>query len=94
MLFLNKYDIQKMDQNMIQTSVEQAYRLVLSKQYNMPDRMHVTDHQNMLLLMPCFSEKFFATKIVSVFPDAQQYGQPAVNGIMILSDNIDRKSVV
>ena len=42
----------------------------------------------MLLLMPYFSEKFFATKIVSVFSEAQQHGQAAVNGVMILSDNI------
>ena len=43
MLFLNKYAIQKMDQNIIQTAVEQAYRLVLSQNYNMPDRMHVAN---------------------------------------------------
>jgi ornithine cyclodeaminase/alanine dehydrogenase-like protein (mu-crystallin family) len=57
----------------------------------MPDRMHVADNQNILLLMPCFSENFFAAKIVSVFPEAQQHGQPAVNGVMILSDNISGK---
>jgi len=88
MLFLNKYAIQKIDQNSIQTAIEQAYRLVLSQDYNMPDRMHIADKQNTLLLMPCFSEKFFATKLVSVFPEAQQHGQPVVNGVMVLSDNI------
>ena len=88
MLFLNKDAIQKIDQNSIQTAVEQAYRLVLSQNYNMPDRMHVADNQNILLLMPCFSEKFFSTKLVSVFPEAQQHGQPAVNGVMVLSDNV------
>jgi len=88
MLFLNKYAIQKMDQEVIQTAVEKAYQLVLSQNYNMPDRIHVSDHQNTLLLMPCFSEKFFATKLVSVFPEAGQHGQPAVNGVMVLSDNV------
>ena len=88
MLFLNKYAIQKINQNIIQTAVEQAYKLVLNKNYNMPDRMHVADNQNTLLLMPCFSEKFFAAKLVSVFPEAQQHGQPAVNGVMVLSDNV------
>ena len=88
MLFLNKYEIQKMDQNIIQMAVEEAYRLVLNQNYNMPDRMHVADNQNMLLLMPCFSEKFFATKLVSVFPEANQHGQPVVNGVMVLSDNV------
>ncbi|MCK5163181.1 MAG: ornithine cyclodeaminase family protein [Desulfobacula sp.] len=88
MLFLNKDAIQKIDQNTIQTAVKQAYKLVLNKNYNMPDRMHVPDNQNTLLLMPCFSEKFFAVKLVSVFPEAQKHGQPAVNGVMVLSDNI------
>jgi ornithine cyclodeaminase/alanine dehydrogenase-like protein (mu-crystallin family) len=88
MLFLNKHAILQMDQQVIQTAVEQAYQLVLSQMYNMPDRMHVPDQENTLLLMPCFSEKFFAVKLVSVFPKAQQYGQPAVNGVMVLSDNV------
>lgn len=87
MLFLNKEAILKIDRDIIQEAVEQAYRLVLNKNYNMPDRMHVTDNQNTLLLMPCFSQKFFATKVVSVFPGAHQYGQPSVNGVMVLSDN-------
>ncbi len=88
MLFLNKYSIQKMDQGLIQTAVEKAYQSVLSQNYNMPDRMHVIDHENTLLLMPCFSENFFATKLVSVFPKAREHGQPAVNGVMVLSDNV------
>jgi len=87
MKFLNKHAIGRIDQGIIQKAVEEAYRLALNKNYNMPDRMHVADNENMLLLMPCFSEKFFATKVVSVFPEAQQYGYPAVNGLMILSDN-------
>ncbi|MBT3387657.1 MAG: ornithine cyclodeaminase family protein [Desulfobacula sp.] len=87
MLFLNKNAIGKIDQGVIQTAVEKAYQLVLSQLYNMPDRIHVEDHENTLLLMPCFSEKFFATKLVSVFPEARQHGQPAVNGVMVLSDN-------
>ncbi|NOX35805.1 MAG: ornithine cyclodeaminase family protein [Deltaproteobacteria bacterium] len=88
MLFLNKDTIQKAGQGIIQTAVEQAYQLVLNKQYNMPDRMHVADSQNTLLLMPCFSEKFFATKLVSVFPEARLHGQAVVNGVMVLFNNI------
>ena len=88
MLFLNQTAIGKIDQGVIQKAVKKAYQLVLSQKYNMPDRMHVVDHDNTLLLMPCFSEKFFATKLVSVFPEARQHGQPAVNGVMVLSDNV------
>ncbi|MBU8910521.1 MAG: ornithine cyclodeaminase family protein [Desulfobacterales bacterium] len=88
MLFLNKHAIQKIDPDIIQTAVEQAYRMMLNQDYNMPDRMHIADRQNTLLLMPCFSESFFAVKLVWVFPQAQQHGQPAVNGVMVLSDNV------
>nr|NJM01432.1 ornithine cyclodeaminase family protein [Desulfobacula sp.] len=34
------------------------------------------------------SGKYFSTKLVSVFPDAAKHGRPAVNGVMVLSDNI------
>ena len=91
MLFLNKSEIQKLDQSIIQTSVEKAYEIMLSKDYHMPDRMHVSDGPNSLLLMPCFSGQYFATKLVSVFPEAVKHGQPAVNGVMVLSDNISGK---
>ena len=88
MLFLNKSEIRKLDQNIIQSSVEKAYEIMLSKDFHLPDRMHISDGQNSLLLMPCFSGQYFATKLVSVFPEAAKHGQPAVNGVMVLSDNI------
>jgi len=87
-LFLNKSEIQKLDQNIIQTSVEKAYQILLSKDYHMPDRMHVSNGLNSLLLMPCFSGQYFSTKLASVFPEAMKHGQPVVNGVMVLSDNI------
>ncbi|MFA5902819.1 MAG: hypothetical protein WC836_02715 [Desulfobacula sp.] len=88
MLFLNKSEIQKIDQKIIQTSVENAYKITLSKDYHMPDRMHVSDGLNSLLLMPCFSGQYFSTKLVSVFPDAVKHGQPVVNGVVVLFNNI------
>ncbi len=91
MLFLNKSEIQKLDQNIIQTSVKKAYEIASSKDYNMPDRMHLSDGLNSLLLMPCFSGQYFATKLVSVFPEAVKHGQPSVNGVLVLSDNISGK---
>ncbi|MCP4723318.1 MAG: ornithine cyclodeaminase family protein [Desulfobacteraceae bacterium] len=87
MLFISKKDIGKISQEIIQNAVKKAYELVLNNSYNMPDRIHVGDEQNTLLLMPCFSKEFFATKLVSVFPDAVKYNQPAVNGVLVLADN-------
>ncbi|MCF6246768.1 MAG: ornithine cyclodeaminase family protein [Desulfobacula sp.] len=88
MIFINKKDMQGIDQRIIQQAVENAYRSMLTKDYNMPDRMHVADRENMLLLMPCFSKQFFVTKLVSVFPGAYQYGKPSVNGVVVLNDNM------
>jgi len=41
----------------------------------------------MVLLMPCFAGKYFATKLVSVFPGAKEKGLPMVNGVVVLCDN-------
>ena len=87
MLFLNRATISKVDASVIQDAVSSAYGRVLDQNFNMPDRMHVGDGENMLLLMPCFSQDYFATKLVSVFPGAAELGEPAVNGVVVLSDN-------
>lgn len=87
MLFISKKDIHKIDQRLIQNAVKKAYELVLNNSYNMPDRIHVENEQNTLLLMPCFCNEFFATKLVSVFPDALKFDQPVVNGVLVLADN-------
>ena len=76
-----------MDRALIQESIRKAYTLVLDNNYIMPDRVHVKDGENTLLLMPCFSGTYFATKLVSVFPGAAKAGLPVVNGVMTLNDN-------
>lgn len=91
MLFLNKNDISKIDRHLIQNAVGRAYKMMCSGQFNMPDRIHVGDGDNTLLLMPCFAGDYFATKLVSVFPGASDLGQPVVNGIMTLADNASGK---
>ena len=87
MRFLNKTDISCLDRRVVQDAVRHAYTLLLDNAYIMPDRVHVKDNENTLLLMPCFSGKYFATKLVSVFPGAARKGLPAVNGVMALNDN-------
>ncbi len=87
MIFINKKDIQSVDQGIIQDSIRDAYKMMLTNEYNMPDRTHVMDDQNVLLLMPCFSKQFFVTKLVSVFPQAHRFDKPSVNGVLVLNDN-------
>nr|WP_321403819.1 ornithine cyclodeaminase family protein [uncultured Desulfobacter sp.] len=87
MLYIGKKDIAKIDRSLILNAISHAYELLLDKTYTMPDRIHVQDGANTLLLMPCFESSYFATKLVSVFPGAPELGAPAVNGIMTLADN-------
>lgn len=87
MRYIGKKDIAKIDRSLILNAISNAYTLLLDGNYTMPDRIHVHDGDNTLLLMPCFESNYFATKLVSVFPDAPQLGAPAVNGIMTLADN-------
>jgi len=87
MLFINKKDMARVGQEIIQDGVKKAYGLFLDQSCTMPDRIHVEDNKNSLLFMPCFGKDYFATKLISVFPDAPLFHQPSVNGVMILSDN-------
>lgn len=87
MRYIGKKDIAKIDRSLILNAISHAYELLLDETYTMPDRIHVQDGDNTLLLMPCFEDRYFATKLVSVFPGAPKLGAPAVNGIMTLADN-------
>lgn len=87
MRYIGKQDIAKIDRSLILNAISNAYTLRLDGNYTMPDRIHVQDGENTLLLMPCFESNYFATKLVSVFPGAPKLGAPAVNGIMTLADN-------
>ena len=87
MRFFNKQAIESLDPEDIQKAVAHAYSLVLDNDFHMPDRVHVPQAENTLLLMPCFAGDYFATKLVSVFPGAAASGLPVVNGIVMLADN-------
>ncbi len=68
-------------------AVESAFRLYASGEFLMPDRMHIHDrNDNTLLLMPCFTEQNFGTKLVSVFPGNTAREIPVVIGTMVLND--------
>ena len=67
--------------------VEQALIVQENGDFLMPERMHVHSGSNTLLLMPCFSQKHFAIKLVSVYPENKNVGKPAIYGILILNDN-------
>ena len=67
-------------------AVEEAYRIYEEKRFNQPERVHADANGGTLLLMPCFTEEVFGTKVISLFPDNPQKNLPVLNGLMILSD--------
>lgn len=87
MYYFNRATIDRVPLEVVQKAVEQAYHLQQTNVCRMPDRIHVPDGKNTLLVMPCFSDVFVATKLVTVFPEAPESGLPVVNGMVILADN-------
>ncbi|MCD4744050.1 MAG: ornithine cyclodeaminase family protein [Desulfobacteraceae bacterium] len=86
MLYINASDIVKiLSLHEIVDSIEKALLIMSKKQFSMPERFHIPQGNNTLLLMPCFTDKYFGTKLVSVFPDNVQKEKPVIYGNMILN---------
>jgi len=68
------------------TAMEEAFQLFEAGDFHMPDRMHAHHGDNTLLLMPCFTDRFFGTKLVSVNPENPKRKLPSIYGSMILND--------
>ncbi len=87
MLFLKEKDIlEAVSFEEIINSVESAFVLYEKKEFYMPDRIHADYLGNTLLLMPCFTQKSFGTKLVALFPENSKRNIPVLSGVMILND--------
>ena len=67
-------------------AIEEAFLLFEAGDFHMPNRMHAHHGDNTLLLMPCFTDQFFGTKLVSVNPENPKRNRPSIYGSMILND--------
>jgi ornithine cyclodeaminase len=86
MLYLNATDIIKILSLGETIDVIEKALLIMSKdQFLMPQRFHVAQGNNTLLLMPCFTKKYFGTKLVSVFPGNIKKDKPVICGNMVLN---------
>ena len=56
------------------------------REFIMPQRMYVEQNENVLLLMLAFIKDYFATKLVSVFPENKKHNQPTIQGKLLLND--------
>lgn len=86
MLFLNKNHIsQAVTMTDIINAIDQAYEIYNSNNFHMPTRMHISEKENTLLLMPCLTTDAIGTKLVTVFPNNKTV--PVINGLVVLNDN-------
>jgi ornithine cyclodeaminase len=70
------------------SAVEEALAIQESGGFTMPERLNVAcgGEGNILLLMPCKTERALATKLVTVFPGNRDRGLPAIDGLVVLND--------
>ncbi len=73
------------------SAMEKAFLVQETGDFLMPDRIHAGYRGNVLLLMPAFYQKYFGTKLVSVFPDNHQNGENIITGVMVLNDGTTGK---
>ena len=68
------------------SAMEQAFIDTANGVIKVPQRMHIDNGHNTLLLMPCFGSTYFSTKLVSVFPENLKKKEPVIYGSVVLND--------
>lgn len=94
MLILNESDMKKtLNYKQVMDKVEDAYRIFQSGVCYMPDRQVLTHEKNMFLFMPSFMKSGFGTKFLTFFPENPSKGHPLIDGLMLLNDPENGKTV-
>lgn len=87
MIYLSEKDIlESVSVTQVLDCVQQAMLLYETKDFLMPQRMHIEQDENVLLIMPCFTEAAIGTKLVTLFGDNPKKNLPVLNGIVVLND--------
>lgn len=87
MLYLKEKNIKEaVSLNEMMDAIEQSFHIYKKNNFFMPDRIHVNNHENTILYMPCFKDSMFGTKILSIFPDNPKKDMPVITGLMLLND--------
>src|SRR5699024_11557169 len=55
-------------------SIDTAYHLYHRENFHMPTRTQVENGDNTLVLMPCLTENYIATKLITVYPENSAKG--------------------
>lgn len=88
MIYLNKKDILDLvSYDEIMDAIEESFHIYESKNFDMPNRIHVNHHDDTLLYMPCFLDDMFGTKLLTLFPHNRSKNKPVIDGLMLLNDH-------
>ena len=87
MIYLTEEDIlQAASIGEVVDAIEESMHIYERGDFLMPDRMQIDTGDDTMLLMPCFIDDYFATKLVTLFPGNPEIGVPVLNGIVCLND--------
>ena len=67
-------------------AMEKAMKTSFSGEYLMPKRMHLDYGNDTFLLMPCITDEYWTTKLVSFCPGNKKLGRPSIYGTVVLND--------
>jgi ornithine cyclodeaminase/alanine dehydrogenase-like protein (mu-crystallin family) len=68
-------------------TMEEALRLIITGKYVMPRRMHLDYGDSTFLLMPCITDEYWVTKLVSFCPGNSEKELPSIYGTIVLNDS-------
>lgn len=66
-------------------AIDQAYEMYAKKNFTLPTRTQIQDGNNTLVLMPCITDKYMTTKLVTVFPENTDI--PKIHGVVVVNCN-------
>lgn len=67
-------------------TMETALKMITTGRFVMPKRMHLDYGDATFLLMPCITDEYWATKMVSFCPGNREKERPSIYGTVVLND--------
>jgi ornithine cyclodeaminase/alanine dehydrogenase-like protein (mu-crystallin family) len=68
-------------------AMENAMKDSLSGKIVVPKRMHLDHNNDTFLLMPCITDDYWSTKLVSFCPGNKESGRPSIYGTVVLNNS-------
>jgi ornithine cyclodeaminase/alanine dehydrogenase-like protein (mu-crystallin family) len=68
-------------------TMETALKMITTGRFVMPKRMHLDNGDDTFLVMPCLTDEYWSTKLVSFCPGNRELGRPSIYGTVVLNDS-------